>query len=194
MKAFVINLESRKDRMVDFRKNNFPFEVKRFNAIKATPGWVGCANSHLAIMREQKEFPFVIFEDDCVLLDSWDKVERAMIQLPVDWDALWLGASQSRIIGRYSENLFTMRDVYCHHSVIYNSQRIVDFYINNYYQSGLPIDAFSASVVTYNFNCFLLDPMITRQIVGFSDIENKVVDYAPWFNNLQNVLNTHPKK
>jgi len=192
MKAFVINLKDRKDRMTIFKMNNFPFKVKRFDAIQAEPGWIGCARSHLEIIREQKEFPFVIFEDDCVLMDSWDRVEAAILQLPPTWDILWLGASQSRIIARHSENIFIARDIYCHHSVIYNSQAIVDFYLNNY-KYLLPIDAYTASVISYNFVCYLMNPMITRQVKGYSDIEKKVVDYAPWFDNLQNVLNSHPR-
>lgn len=190
MKAIVINLESRPERMIDFRKNIFPFEVERFNAIKTDPGWVGCSNSHLAIMREQKEFPFIIFEDDSILIDSWDKVERAMLQLPSDWDALWLGGSLYQSVEKYSENLYRIKGLYTHHAVIYNSQSMTDFYENNYYQSGLPIDAFSSSVVSYRYNCFLINPMIMIQKSGFSDIENKVVDYTPWFDNLQNALNT----
>jgi hypothetical protein len=189
MLAFVINLDNRPDRMTDFQKNIFPFEVKRVSGIKTNPGWIGCSNSHLFIMRKQKEFPFVIFEDDCVLLDSWNNVEKTMLQLPSNWDALWLGASQCFFAERYSENLFKARELYCHHAVIYNSQLMIDFYLENYYQSGLPIDAYSASVVSHRFNCFLINPMIARQRIGFSDIENKVVDYAPWFDNVQNILN-----
>jgi GR25 family glycosyltransferase involved in LPS biosynthesis len=193
MKATVINLESRPERMIDFQKNNFPFEVERFNAFKTDPGWIGCANSHLTIMKEQKEYPFIIFEDDSVLIDSWDKVENAMLQLPPDWDALWLGASHYQFVERYSQNLFRVKGLYCNHSIIYNSKTMIDYYITNYNNlpEKVPLDVFSANILSHNFNCFLINPMIVKQAVGYSDIENKVVDYAPWFNNLQNILNTH---
>lgn len=189
MKAFVINLGSRPDRMIDFGKNNFPFEVERFNAIRTNPGWLGCASSHIEIMKGQKKFPFVIFEDDCMMLDSWNKIEKTMLQLPAGWDALWLGTSQIQAIERYSKNLCRVKGQYCHHAVIYNSQIIIDFYINNYLPGEMPIDDFTSSVVSHQFNCFLIDPMIAMQSVTFSDIEGKVNDYAPWFNNIQNQLN-----
>jgi GR25 family glycosyltransferase involved in LPS biosynthesis len=189
MKAFVINLPERSDRMIDFRKNNFPFEVERFGAIKTDPGWLGCAASHIKIMKGQKEFPFVIFEDDCVLLDSWDKVEKAMFQLPLEWAALWLGSSNLQTIERYSENLFKIKGQYCHHAVIYNSKSMIDFYVNNYLPGKMPIDDFTSSVVSHQFNCFLIHPMIATQRVNFSDIEGKINDYSPWFNDLQNKLN-----
>jgi len=189
MKAFVINLESRPERMVDFQKNIFPFPVERFNAIRSDPGWVGCANSHLAIMQQQYEFPFVIFEDDCVMVRSWNEVEEAMMQLPPDWDALWLGCSQIQTLERYSQNLCRAKGFYCHHAVIYNSRPMIDYYLNNHPQSGLPIDDFSASTVSHHFNCFLIDPLAALQTITFSDIEGKVNDYTPWFNNIQNLLN-----
>jgi hypothetical protein len=188
MKAYVINLPERTDRMTDFRKNKFPFEVERSGAIKTNPGWMGCAASHIEIMRNQKEFPFAIFEDDCILIDSWDKVEKAMFQLSSDWDALWLGSSNLQTIERYSENLFKVKGQYCHHAVIYNSKSIMDFYLN-IYDYKMPIDDFTSSVVSQQFNCFLINPMIAIQSVTFSDIEGKVNDYAPWFNDLQNKLN-----
>jgi hypothetical protein len=188
MKAFVINLPERSDRMIDFRKNNFPFEVERFSAIKTNPGWLGCASSHIEIMKGQTEFPFAIFEDDCIFIDSWDKVERAILQMPSEWDALWLGGSLYQSVERYSENLFRVKGLYTHHAVIYNSRAMIDFYINNY-DSKMPIDNFSSSVVSQQFNCFLIHPMIATQRVNFSDIEGKICDYSPWFNDLQNKLN-----
>lgn len=188
MNGFVINLESRFDRMIDFRKNRFPFEVQRFNAIKTDLGWKGCADSHIAIMKQQQEFPFVIFEDDCVLIDSWDKVEKAMLQLPPEWCALWLGTSHIQSLERYSENLCRVKGLYCHHAVIYNSRTMIDFYVNNY-NMELPIDAYTSSVVSYKFDCFLVDPMLAIQSVTYSDIERKINDYSAWFNNVQNLLN-----
>jgi GR25 family glycosyltransferase involved in LPS biosynthesis len=188
MKGTVINLKSRPERMVEFQKNNFPFKVERFNAIKTDPGWLGCADSHLTIMQKQKEFPFAIFEDDCILLDSWDKVEKAILQLPSDWDALWLGTSQIQTLERYSENLCRIKGQYCHHGVIYNSRAMIDFYLNNYIKK-MPIDDYTSSVVSHQFNCFIINPMIAIQSVTYSDIEGKINDYAPWFNNIQNLLN-----
>ena len=78
LKAYVVNLLERTDRMEEFKKNKFPFEVERFDAIKTDPGWVGCTASQLLIMSRQKKYPFAIFEDDCELLQSWDVVEKAL--------------------------------------------------------------------------------------------------------------------
>jgi glycosyl transferase family 25 len=202
MKATVINLESRPERMVEFRKNVFPFDVERFSAFKTDPGWFGCTESHIAAIRMQKELPFIVFEDDCVLLQPWSVVELVMSQLPPDWDMLWLGATNVRSVERYSNNLFRMKGAYCAHACIFNSQRVVDYILNNYKRfmqscEGTDhrpvIDVFYVCEVQEKFNCFITDPITAAQVVTYSDIELKVNDYTPYINNVQNIFNTHPR-
>ena len=187
MKAYVVNLIERTDRMEEFKKNKFPFEVERFNAIKTDPGWVGCTKSMLTIIEAQKEFPFAIFEDDCELLQSWDIVEKAMSQLPLIWDALWLGATLMRPIERYSENLCKITEAFCAHAIIYNSQRMVDYIVNNFdnYETEIrkTIDVFYAYDVQLKFNCYIVTPLVATQRSGFSDIEQREVNYEQIINN-----------
>lgn len=203
MKATVINLESRPERMVDFQRNVFPFEVERFNAYKTDPGWVGCTASHLAAIAQQREAPFVIFEDDCVLLQPWSMVDEAMSQLPPDWDMLWLGATNVRWVERYSRNLFKMQGAYCAHAVIFNTQRVVDYILNNCARfikncEGTDhrpvIDVFYVVEVQEKFNCFIVDPIIATQSVTYSDIELKVNNYEPYISNVQRIFNSHANK
>jgi glycosyl transferase, family 25 len=57
MKIYLINLDHRKDRLIEskkeFEKLNLPFE--RFNAIKNENGHLGCTLSHLKILKMAKE-------------------------------------------------------------------------------------------------------------------------------------------
>ena len=53
MKAFVINLDSRSDRLKLFREQEFPFEVKRVPGIVALRGEDGCTAAHLSILKKQ---------------------------------------------------------------------------------------------------------------------------------------------
>jgi len=193
MKAFVINLTERKDRMEQFLQNNFPFPVMRFNAIKDDPGWDGCSKSHLSILRKQKEYPFIIFEDDVILLQSWDIVEKAMSQLPEDWDALWLSATLMILQSRYSENLFSLKEGLCASAIIYNSKRIIDYIIGNY-EIWIPhndqrksIDVFYAYDVQQKFNCYIVAPLIITQRPGYSDIEKRDINYE----QIVNLFNIH---
>lgn len=183
MKAYVINLESRPDRMVEFAKNSLPFQVERFNAIKTDPGWIGCTNSQLAILKQQKEFPFIIFEDDCLLLQPWSVVENTMKQLPPDWDALYLGATLMQPIERYSKNLFRLKNAFCAHAIIYNTERMVQYVLDNheeFFRNSVArntLDVFYAQDVQQKFNCYITDPLVATQRSGFSNIENIDVDY-----------------
>lgn len=171
MTGMVINLDGRPDRLETFRRQEFPFEVKRIKAIKSRIGEDGCTQSHLLALRSITEFPTFIAEDDCKMLVPWSEVEKAMSQLPNDFDALWLGANLQRPLKRYSDNLFILREAYCLHATIYNSQRMIDFILNNHNTpSGKNLDIFYHDVVMERFNCYAVFPMCANQRDGVSNI------------------------
>jgi hypothetical protein len=127
-------------------------------------------------MRQQKEFPYIIMEDDCVMVVPWEEVEKAMEQLPSDWDALWLGGTLDAPIQRYSPNLFRLKKCYCTHAILYNSRRMID-YILREFESFKPtitnkkiIDVFYYEKVQEQFNCYITYPMMAVQAEGYSDI------------------------
>jgi len=92
-KAFYINLEKREDRKNLFEKRiaKFNLNIERFNAItlpdyqetnpyfKNSPQRnqkIACSLSHLTIINTAKQFGWrnvLIFEDDCVFVDDFDK-------------------------------------------------------------------------------------------------------------------------
>lgn len=172
MKAYVVNLDERTDRMEEFNKNEFPFDVERFSAIKTVSGGEGCTLSHFKLLKEQREFPFVVFEDDCKMLKPWSFVEDAMKQLPEDWDALWLGATLDAPLERYSENLFRLKKAYCTHAIIYNSRELIDYTLANYPTAKCKrtIDVFYYLYVQEKFNCFITYPVTTKQFGGLSNV------------------------
>lgn len=194
MKAYVINLDRRPERMVSFNENKFPFEVERVSAIETTDGGIGCNLSHISILNKQHEFPFIIFEDDCKMVAPWGDVENAMSQLPDDYDALWLGATLDGKIERYSANLFRLKRGYCTHAIIYNSQRMVDFILNtmDHYMKttkGKPIiDLFYYEHVQEIYNCYITYPMMALQAEGYSDIMKRTpgLDEHQWRHDQYN--------
>lgn len=167
MQAFVINLNERTDRMEKFKENKFPFEVQRYSAYRGDCGEDGCTLSHLAVIssRTISNFPFVVFEDDCVLLQPWNVVEKAISQLPDDWDALWLGANLRRPLVKYSDNLYRLQDAYGLHAVIYNSRKMIEYIIENHHTpSGKNLDIFYRNEVLKRFNCFITYPLVATQL------------------------------
>lgn len=185
MKAFVINLDSRPDRLEEFKKNNLPFAVERFSGVVADCGENGCTNSHLTLLRKHKhETPFVIFEDDCMLLQPWSVIESAMKQLPKDWDALWLGATVRTPLKRYSENLFRLRMGYATHAIIYNSERMIDYILKRHNTpSGINLDVFYSRVLQQQYNCFIMYPLAATQRKSYSDISKQEVDFTEYIES-----------
>ncbi len=180
VKAYVVNLDKRPDRMVSFNQNKFPFDVERVSAVEMTDGGVGCSYSHLNIFRKQNKFPFVIFEDDCEMVVQWSIVEYIMDQLPSEWDALWLGATLDAPLKRYSENLFRLKQAYCTYAIVYNSQRIIDYILNNWdnffatTKEKPYIDVFYYYEVQEKFNCYITYPMVALQARGWSDVMQRI--------------------
>lgn len=157
--------------MVEFAKNEFPFKVERFNAIKDVNVHNSIALSHMGVIKDQHEFPFAVFEDDCLLLQPWSVVEKAVNQLPPQWDALWLGATLTQPLVRHSENLFRLKRAYTLHAVIYNSRPMIDYVLNKFngLNDGMIIDVFYFSTIQEHFNCFITYPMTATQFISPSD-------------------------
>jgi glycosyl transferase family 25 len=189
MKAFVINLAKRPDRMDLFNQNKFPFKVERFDAIETDPGWVGCTQSHFTILQKNKRKPVLIMEDDVLFTEPWSAVKIAMKQLPMNWDALWLGGTLCGTLTPYSDNLFKLFGCLAAHAIIYNSQRMIDYIIQNHvsffesHPGRKTIDVFYCDEVIRKFNCFITYPFVATQRAGFSDIEKSWQDYTGIINN-----------
>jgi hypothetical protein len=183
MIGYVINLDTRHDRMESFNKNEFPFEVIRIPGILTKTGQEGCAMSHINVLKNHTELPFAVFEDDCKMLYPWEEVQKCIDQLPRYWDALWLGATLKKHLIRYSHNLCKLRMAYALHAVIYNSQRIVDYILENYKISAkVPIDNYYRHVVMERFRCYITYPMMATQEASVSDITGEYVDYGDYMS------------
>jgi len=180
MRAFVINCKNSTERLRLFRENRFPFEVEVFEALEGTtPADRDFVSGlyHLAIMKAQTEFPFAVFEDDCLLLQPWSIVEEAMSQLPREWDALWLGATLQRPIKRYSDNLFRLIGGHALHAVIYNSKPMVDYMVSNFKRDKFKVlDVLTAYHAQLHFNCYITYPIVATQRSCMSDINGRYLD------------------
>ena len=191
MKGFVINCKNSTERLRLFRENQFPFEVEVFEALEGTtPAERDFVSglSHLSILANQTEFPVAVFEDDCVLLEPWSVVEKAMSQLPDNWDALWLGATLQRPIKRYSENLYRLIGGHALHAVIYNSKRMVDYMVSHYNAHDFKVlDVLTAYHAQAEFNCYITYPIVATQRACMSDINGRYLD------NYNEIINHYNK-
>ena len=170
MNTYCINLQQRKAKWnrVQLEAAKLDLELYRFDAIFNTFGHDGCFQSHIELLRQVKDDDiFMIIEDDILVLEPLEVLNKAIEQLPDDWDMLYLGAHLSKKLERYSDNLFRLSGALMTHAVIYNNQNnIVDYIIENAH--GI-IDVYLRDEVHEQFDCFLTYPMVCSQADGYSD-------------------------
>lgn len=191
MRAFVINCKNSTERLKLFHENKFPFKIDRFEALEGTtPADRDFISglSHLAVLTTQNEFPVAVFEDDCVLLEPWEIVEKAMTQLPKEWDALWLGATLQHSIKKHSENLYRLNGGHALHAVIYNSKRMIDYMEKNFTRDRFKVlDVLTAYHAQKLFNCYITYPIVATQRSCVSDINGRFLD------NYNEIINHYNK-
>lgn len=154
------------------------WDIKKFNAIKRNPGWKGCRLSHLHLMKEINDEIFAIIEDDFLINceDPIKKLDKAIQELPPNWDMLYLGSTLNEPLERYSDSLYKMKHGWTTHAIIFNNQNgVKDYILNNCPETK--IDVYYAGEIQNKFNCFITYPMVATQREGYSDVINRNVDY-----------------
>jgi len=178
MKVYCINLKERADRWAQVQEDlkSLRMPIERFEAIWDLVGHLGCIKSHLGVLDMAKDQGiFMVLEDDIKITGSLADLDKAMNQLPPDWDLLYLGATLLRPLDRYSENLFKLQAGLTTHAIIYNNQNQVCEYILEH-MNGAHVDVFMVQVQKI-FNCYITYPMIMTQFPGDSDTTGDWTDY-----------------
>ena len=189
---YVINLDSRPDKLESFNQGllsaGLPQEfidsrIKRFPGIISPQkiGYEGCLLSHIQILREardQKLNKVLIFEDDAEFIGSIEDLEKSIDQAKFfNWDVFYLGYNAVHQINQISQNLVSLIHTYTTHAIAYHS-RFFDHAITAMDQGRIKIiDVWLAKEIQYKFNCIGSYPMAFAQRPGFSDVENRKVNY-----------------
>ena len=94
---------------------------------------MGCMLSHIDLLRQINESEFMIIEDDIKVIGSINDMNKAISQLPDNWDLLYLGAELNQPITRFSDNLFILKNATVTHAIMYNNQNgVVDYIIDKH--------------------------------------------------------------
>jgi len=175
MNSYLINRNDRQDRLLDVRTEFIKQGINphRFEAIEG--GWKGCRDSHLAIlMKCKKDSIFAVYEDDVQFLLDKEATTRilsyAMVELPENWDALYLGASPQKLQTQYSDTLYLLDGAKTTHSIIWHNREdgAVE-YIINHRGDIKKWDVYLLGVIQPKFNCFVTYPMLVTQRQTQSD-------------------------
>ena len=175
---YCINLDSRPDRLKLFdeeaKKGGFQYE--RIMGVEG--GAPGATLSHLYTCMMAKEENFgnhAVFEDDAVFSPHFNAVfAKAFSELPAEWDILFLGGNYG-LYARYSENLLRIKNSMCFHAMVIN-KRFYDIFIETLSKTKFPCDV-AMDKIYKNHDIFAVYPAIAWQRHGYSDIENKKVNY-----------------
>ena len=178
MKPIVINLEHRSDRLefMNEQARKLQFEFELMKAIPATDnpfvsnGHYGCFLSHKSLLKRRETM--LVFEDDCLLNPNWENLlVDAMSELPEDWDMLYLGGWKTQV-SPYSEHLQIADRVLCTHAYMIRD-KFCDVVLDAMSKRINKIDLLYSSVEGNKFVC---NPVIATQVIGYSDIENKITN------------------
>lgn len=195
--TMVINLDSRSDRLKEFRTQSWPVPIERISAVQYNPGWKGCFASHYKCVRLAKErnYPWVVIvEDDCMLTPT--AISQFQILLPYlwknrnRWDIFYGGVTSVKNPRRISHSppLYETYAFAAHFCLIHTStyDKILNGCPQHISEYKEPVDVYYAK----NFRIWTTTPFFAKQRSGKSDIENGKVDYTDMFADAENALRT----
>jgi hypothetical protein len=194
VKAYVINLDSRKDRWSSIQ-DNFKaiesIELIRVPAILDRRGSIGCAKSHLKIVSEAKARgdPLVlVLEDDATVKNptqfdlQWRVIYEWLRDHINDWEifnggpGFWGGGCGVDKIIDLDRRIMQIRGGLCTHFICYSS-KIYDR-ILTWTENSAPIDVFLAG------RCKMIAPypLLSVQRPNHSNNWNRHTDYTGNYN------------
>jgi len=195
-KVYCINLKRRPERLQEFTDEVNKFNLGEFevfeaidgNNIKNTrrqlkPSEQGLIESNLKIIKEciQKKYNNVlIIEDDCMFSEEVLNIDEYFKHLPNDWDMLYMGGNHNTHVNVnppqiINEKVCKLHHTFSTHFVAINRSLFeeLDFILNI---TNEPLDVCYTGIQK-NKNVYSFYPAIAKQRIGFSDIQNRNVDY-----------------
>jgi GR25 family glycosyltransferase involved in LPS biosynthesis len=185
---YCVNLESRPDRwrqtVEEFKKLGPDYTLNRFNAIRNTRNpELGCATSFLTLIQMAKDqnMPAILVGEDDIMLysKSAEMWEKAISELPDNWDVLSGGTYIIKNRMKVSSTLYKVNNITCMHYICIRNtcyDKILSYFKNNMGKQA--IDRFIGELSQQKkINVYLVWPMIAGQRPSYSNLEHKNVDY-----------------
>lgn len=194
---FVINLDRRTDRMVQFisqaQRVNIEYS-RRVSAIDVcdiefknplnidhfNPGDVACALSHKKVTELAKEmnFPYyLVLEDDVLFRDNFNELfEKYWKEVPEYWDMVYFGANHNGTNPpKVSENIVKVNGSFTTHAMVIKATMYDDL-IRIWTDPQKQVDVLLSELHS-KYNCYCFAPNLAGQRAGKSDILNRDVNY-----------------
>jgi hypothetical protein len=186
MKAYIINLDARVDRWQECQA--LPFELERVSAVRHEWGWRGLVLTMKRLFEEKFEGEaMLVLEDDAVIVRDLGIFERAVADLPGDYDMLMLGANIKGGAEKYGENLARVGGAWTTHAVLYSADFIKEL-MPILEILTVPVDEYFRTEVHPRGRSYVVRPMVCYQRASFSDIEGLYNDYTDLFEESNKLL------
>lgn len=196
-KVYCINLKRRPERLEEFQnevvKHNLgDFEVfeaidgislKNNRSKSLKPSEQGLIESNLKIIKDCIKNNFknvLILEDDCIFDDQVNNLEEYFEKLPEDWDMLYMGGNHNTHMGVkpptiINDKVCKLHQTYSTHFVAIRNTLFEELeFILSITTEPLDVTYVNLQKTKKVYSFF---PVIAKQRVGFSDIQNQVTDY-----------------
>lgn len=195
--VYVINLDRRPDRYESFLSELKMYDLNgatRYPAIDGstltnnTPllsGELGVLLTHHNIIKEcmnRNLSNVLVLEDDVQFTNEINNVSEYVSKLPDDWDFIYFGGNH-----KYGKPPEPINDkvIKLNYTVALQCVAIkntmFEILDNILTKQKKQVDTYYAELHD-RFNAYGFNPSIAKQKIGFSDIQNRVVDYNIYFN------------
>lgn len=191
-RTYCINLSRRLDRweesLLEFKKHDLQ-DIIRFEAVDSkknnsnTNSWIGLVLTNIQILEtciKDNLNSVLILEDDVEFNDQINDVESFFTFLPNDWDMIYFGGNHnthwgSNIPKVINEKVYKLHLTYSSHCIGIHKKAFHRI-LERIKKSDQPLDVMYAELQK-SMNVYSFYPALATQRVGYSDIENRIVDY-----------------
>lgn len=168
--------------------NRVGLEVEKFQAVKEIGPHQSFSHSEREILLDflhSDAETLLHLEDDCVFRDL-SLLPAALLQLPEDWDIVYLGANLVLWNNgepwpeRYAQDLFRVKCAWTTHAIGYNKKCVRSILEKQPEFSVQMYDQYLSGSLP-ELNAFVVAPMVAYQRPRFSSIWGRADDYTPIF-------------
>jgi GR25 family glycosyltransferase involved in LPS biosynthesis len=189
-----INLQHRMDRLLAVKEQfkQLGVTAKRMEAVRRTPGALGCVLSHIQCIEYalEHDLPRVcICEDDFVVTDSVRFLKQLSLFLTntPTWDVLLLGSNIAppypnitpwsyKVVNAQTTTAYIVQAHY-YNTLLSNFKESAFMLMNQ-----MPAQKSAIDIHWKRLQCtghwFALRPLLVTQAPGYSDIEHRIVNYT----------------
>jgi hypothetical protein len=199
-KIYCINLDRRPDRYEKFISEISKFgitDIERYSGVDGNTivndspllnGELGVLTTHMGIIDrciDDGIKSVLILEDDVVFTEELRKLDEYMMAVPNNWDMIYFGGNH--IYGKpplkINDKVIKLNFTVAIHCVAIKNT------IFETIQAVLPhkkkaVDTYYAQLQN-GYNAYGFYPNMAKQSIGYSDIQNRIVDYNGFFQDIQ---------